>query len=96
MWPASGSERWRLARPHESLWGILWGDGAVAKGFRRTQRDSLASSVQTERGGEGLRRTLWESGGSPFKTAAFNHSATTPEARKLFPPAPSRKTLRRS
>jgi hypothetical protein len=34
--------------------------------------------VQTERGGEGLSRTLWESGGSPFKTAAFNHSATTP------------------
>ena len=41
--------------------------------------------MQTERGGEGLSRTLWESGGSPFKTAAFNRSATTPGGYKLFP-----------
>jgi hypothetical protein len=40
---------------------------------------------QTEQGGARLRRTLWESWGSPFKTAAFNHSATTPGEPNFLP-----------
>ena len=41
--------------------------------------------MQTRRGGEGRSRTLWESGVSPFKTAAFNRSATTPGGPNFFP-----------
>ncbi len=53
-------------------------------GFSRTDPDNGASDVQTEQDGGGLSPTLWESGGSPFKTAAFNHSATTPSLKRLI------------
>jgi hypothetical protein len=68
------------------MWGIMWGDRAAGRGISRTEPESSACSVQTERGRAGLSRTLWESRGSPFKTAAFNRSATTPGAGKLCAP----------
>jgi hypothetical protein len=73
------------------VWGILWGDSAPRGGLRRTEADWAATLRQTERGSGGLSRTLWESAGSPFKTAALNHSATTPERGKLFPHSVLRK-----
>jgi hypothetical protein len=50
------------------------GKGRVLRGVTRTHK--------SDRGG--LERILWESGGSPFKTAAFNRSATTPGGYNVF------------
>jgi hypothetical protein len=60
------------------MWGDLWGDRTGKVGFKATQADTGALANRISREGEGLSGTLWESWGSPFKTAAFNHSATTP------------------
>jgi hypothetical protein len=41
--------------------------------------DTRQVGDQRSRERPGLSRTLWETGGSLFKTAALHHSATTPE-----------------
>jgi hypothetical protein len=66
------------------VWGILWGDPPAWGLLGRTQAERHCGRDQRSREADGLRRTLWESGGSPFKTAALNHSATTPEVEKLL------------